>query len=196
MHTWLPLTRCRRKEKLLFSTSPEVIKGKTRGLRSRRKWLHSRTVRHALHTPQGCWVMLQGEGLANKHHFKLIKEQFKKWDHFLGRPEWMKKPTVITFQLQSFSTKISLCERPTTHTPAPVPCACSWDSGAPTKCRQSMAWARDTWTGRQRSGELNIGPKRETGCAGAFRASPQSAGWCRNRARAGAAEAREDTSHC
>lgn len=56
------------------------------------KWLHSRIVCHALHSPQGCWEMLQGEGLAYNHHFQLIKEQIKKWDHFLGGTNLTKKP--------------------------------------------------------------------------------------------------------
>lgn len=87
------------------------------------KWLHSRTVCHALHSPQGCWEILQGEGLAYNHHFKLIKEQIKKWDNFLGGAKLTKKPhcsNVSVAGLLLVEEDLPLCMASHTHN---SPCA-------------------------------------------------------------------------
>lgn len=131
--------------------------------------------------------MLQGEGLANNHHFKLMKEQFKMWGRSLGGAELMKKPIGATELLLLPHSQQFLC-------PLDAPGMLEHQQDA------SRAWLGSGTHGqalsRKRSGKLNTGPVRETGCAGVFRAAPRNAGWCRKRARAEAAQARGDTSHC
>lgn len=135
-------------------------------------------------------------GLTNHNPFILIKEQFWKWGHSLGSAELEKRCSGSPLQLQGcFYPKISLCAQPDTDTRVPVSLGYSWDCAGPAKqhpehdsgqAHRDRHWAGEGWGGP------NTGPMRETGCAWVFRGAPQSGGQCRNRVRAGSAEARED----
>lgn len=116
-------------------------------------------------------MMSQGEGLANNHQFKLVKEQHKKCGHFLGGAELMKKPTAAPFQLQGFSYKHRPLCMANQHKEPLCP-VCAPGMGGHQQ-EASRAWLVPGTTGGKRSGELNA---EKPGCACVFRAAPESAG--------------------